>query len=256
MAMRPQELACDCCYCIVPAGDTCSHCGAALRPLASSERSSVGRRKPMNRAVVRGLGLSRPDKHPGLLPLFRSLEKWQSPKACFIACSDSKDQISLLTQAVPGDLFILRNAGNIVPSFGGQTVEEAVLEYAVCGLRIPHIVVCGHTRCGAMAALLAPKRLRPLPSVWRWIGQSEPAFRCVEARRLASDKEQLADLVRENVLLQLAQLRSYPFVATAVKARALRIHGWIYDFGKGTFVEINPRNRKVEDARKVVAAWA
>src|ERR1700733_377828 len=106
--------------------------------------------------------------------LFRQLGKGQSPGVLFITCSDSRIDPNLLTLTDPGDLFVLRNAGNLIPPAGGPTPcgELATIEYAVIALKVRDIIICGHSKCGAINALLSPKSLEPLPAVRDWLGFS------------------------------------------------------------------------------------
>ena len=113
--------------------------------------------------------------------LFERLAHGQYPEALFITCSDSRINPNLITQSEPGDLFILRNAGNIIPPSGaGQGGEGATIEFAVAGLGVQNIVICGHSHCGAIKGLLEPESLRDMPSVvaWRWWSGNFQAWRC------------------------------------------------------------------------------
>lgn len=106
--------------------------------------------------------------------LFQRLAGGQRPDALFITCSDSRIDPSLLTQTKPGELFILRNAGNIVPPYGAANGGEgATIEYAIRALGIRDIIVCGHTHCGAMQGLLQPEALEDLPAVRSWLSHAE-----------------------------------------------------------------------------------
>src|SRR5579863_8006780 len=106
--------------------------------------------------------------------LFEQLAKGQNPETLFITCSDSRIDPSLLTQSKPGDLFILRNAGNIIPPHGaGNGGEAATIELAVTALGVKDIIICGHSHCGAMHALLKPERVAALPAVASWLTHAE-----------------------------------------------------------------------------------
>src|SRR5574341_2065404 len=106
--------------------------------------------------------------------LFERLSYGQSPRALFITCSDSRIDPTLLTQTDPGELFILRNAGNMVPPYGSmQGGSTATIEYAMAVLNVPHIIVCGHTDCAVMKAVLHPEEVHDLPAVKEWVGQAE-----------------------------------------------------------------------------------
>lgn len=164
---------------------------------------------------------------------FERLASGQSPLAAFVTCSDSRVQPHLITQADPGDLFVIRNAGNIVPPFDQHSSEGAAIEYAVCALNVPHVVVCGHSGCGAMGGLLQPDALSSLSKVRHWVDLSAKALRAVEENSIRNSEERLAALVRENVLLQRTHLMTYPFITERVNQGALTIHTWVYDIRTG-----------------------
>jgi carbonic anhydrase len=167
--------------------------------------------------------------------LFSRLGKGQKPLALFITCSDSRIAPDLLTQTEPGELFILRNAGNLVPPHGGPPgAEAATIEYAVVQLRVHDIILCGHSKCGAMHGLIAPEALVKLPSVGGWLEHARallPELQSAGANLSEDDRLKLA--IEKNVLLQLEHLKTHPSVASALAARSLRLHGWVYHFEKG-----------------------
>jgi carbonic anhydrase len=157
----------------------------------------------------------------------------QLPQALFIGCSDSRVPPELLTGSGPGELFVLRHVGNIVPPFGtGEMGTGAVIEYAVLHLRVGHVVVCGHTDCGAIQALDAPLDLAREPHLARWIEHARPARTKVQASGLPEGSRHLAT-VCENVLLQLENLRSYDPVRAGERAGTLTLHGWVYHLESG-----------------------
>lgn len=167
--------------------------------------------------------------------LFLQLAEGQSPEALFITCSDSRIDPGLLTQTAPGELFICRNAGNIVPPHtnhtGGMT---ASIEFAVGALNVPHIIVCGHSGCGAMNGAMNLESLDEFPHVKEWLSFARAARLVVEEKAPgASAAEKLIMLIKENVLLQIAHLRTHPYVAARLAGGKVEIHGWYYDIGKG-----------------------
>ncbi|MEZ5999288.1 carbonic anhydrase [Hyphomonas sp.] len=174
--------------------------------------------------------------YPDKQDLFEELSKGQSPEALFIACSDSRVETAMITQTEPGELFICRNAGNIVPphteNTGGMT---ASIEYAVAVLKVPHIVVCGHTECGAMKGAMNPEGLGGLPHVAKWLGYSKAAVDVVDsiAEDDASPEDRMKMLIEQNVLLQLQHLRTHPAVAAALAKGETELHGWVYDIKTG-----------------------
>lgn len=167
--------------------------------------------------------------------LFERLSQGQSPEAMFITCSDSRIETAMITQTDPGELFICRNAGNIVPPHTTKTgATTASIEFAAAALRVPHIVVCGHTECGAMKGAMNPKDLEKLPHVKEWLGYAKAAVDIV--RELGANLDENARmrmLLEQNVILQLQHLRTHPAVATRLAVGDLRLHGWIYDIKTG-----------------------
>jgi carbonic anhydrase len=148
----------------------------------------------------------------------------------------------LLTQTEPGELFILRNAGNIVPPYGGGGGEEATIEYAVAGLKIRHIVLCGHSSCGAMHGLLEPGAVATMPSVARWLGHSKPIVSEVQqATAGLSPQNRLRLTIEKNVLLQIENLQTHPTVKAALDRGEIKLHPWVYDFATG---EVQVHNRE------------
>jgi carbonic anhydrase len=167
--------------------------------------------------------------------LFRKLATGQSPEALLITCSDSRVAPDLFVQAKPGDVFVCRNAGNIAPPYmdvnGGVT---ATIEYAVAVLNVGHIIVCGHSDCGAMKALLHPEKLQGLPSVKSWLHHAHRAE--VVVRENCPDLDEparLNALIEENVLAQLDNLRTHPSVASRLKSGSIQLHAWVYDIESG-----------------------
>lgn len=167
--------------------------------------------------------------------LFEKLSKGQSPEALFIACSDSRVETSMITQTNPGELFVCRNAGNIVPPHMTQTGGmTASIEYAVAVLEVPHIVVCGHTECGAMNGAMYPEGVRSLPHVREWLDYAKAAVDVVnELAPDGDDTERMRLLLEQNVILQLQHLKTHPSVAAKLASGKLRVHGWVYDIRTG-----------------------
>ena len=168
--------------------------------------------------------------------LFEKLSTGQSPEALFITCSDSRIETAMITQTDPGELFILRNAGNIVPPHTNQTGGvTASIEFAIGALHIPHIVICGHTECGAMKGAMNRAGLTNLPHVREWLGYSQGAVDIVEAMGADLDPDaKMRMLLEQNVILQLQHLKTHPTVAVALAQKAVQLHGWIYDIKTGS----------------------
>lgn len=175
--------------------------------------------------------------------LFETLVEGQHPLALFITCSDSRIDPTLLTQTKPGELFIQRTAGNIVPPYGSvQGGEAATIEYAVSVLNVRDIVICGHSHCGAMAGLLDPDSIEKLPAVKAYLQHAEATRRIVDENyeHLSDPTNRLTLTVEENVLVQLESLRTHPSVAAAVGRGELKLHGWVYKFETGEVFTFDP----------------
>ncbi len=186
--------------------------------------------------LLAGFARFRKEVFPQQEALFQRLKGEQNPVALFITCSDSRVVPSLFTSTDPGDIFLIRNAGNIVPAYGevhgGVT---ATIEYAMMVLKVPHIVVCGHSDCGAVNAMLHPEKLTDMPSVSDWLRHAEVARRVVNAHYgKSSEKKRVEAMTYENILCQLEHLRTHPSVAVALSEGKVQLHGWVYDIAHGT----------------------
>ena len=200
--------------------------------------------------LIQGIHEFQKDGFHPLQSLFQELAQGQKPETLFITCSDSRIDPNLLTRAKPGDLFILRNAGNIVPPHGAvKGGEAATIEFAVAVLGVKDIIICGHSHCGAMKGLLEPESLASMPAVSEWLTHAETTRRIM--RENYSHLEGTALLTattEENVLVQLEHLRTLPSVASRLLRGAIRLSGWVYiletgevfafDVNSGQFVPI------------------
>lgn len=184
--------------------------------------------------IVDGFKKFREAVFPEQQELFKKLASTQQPRAMFITCADSRVVPELITQSSPGDLFITRNVGNVVPPYGQNNggVSTAI-EYAVLALGVQHIVVCGHSDCGAMRAVLDPQALESMPTVKAWLRQSEVARTVVLENCGCLNEETLDVLIEENVIAQLEHLKTHPSVAARLASGHLFIHGWVYDIETG-----------------------
>jgi len=166
--------------------------------------------------------------------LFAKLSNSQSPEVLFITCSDSRIDPNLITQTEPGDLFVVRNAGNIVPP---HTVESdgigASIEFAVVALGVKHIIVCGHSNCGAMKGALNTSGLTALPKVRGWLNYCSEAVTIVQSRKNNFKSDELNSVTQENVLLQIRRLEQYPEISKRLTTGDIEIHGWVYEIGEG-----------------------
>ena len=185
--------------------------------------------------LVEGVLKFQQEEYPKRKELFRTLAKGQQPEALFIACSDSRVDPNLVTQTEPGELFICRNAGNIVPPHTNHTGSmTASIEFALGALQVPHIIVCGHSHCGAMKGAMKPEGLERLPHVKEWLAYVRGATLIAEEKGASlSESERLDLLIRENVVLQMVHLRSHPYVAAHLAAGKVQVHGWVYDIEHG-----------------------
>jgi carbonic anhydrase len=185
--------------------------------------------------LIQGIHQFREDHFCRLQGLFEQLAKGQNPETLFITCSDSRIDPNLLTQSRPGDLFILRNAGNIVPPHGAANGgEAATIEFAVTGIGVKDIIICGHTQCGAMKGLLQPELVASLPAVAAWLSHAETTRRIVLDNYSQLDGDRLVTAaVEENVLVQLENLRTLPSVAPRLVRGDLHLHGWVYKIETG-----------------------
>ncbi len=167
--------------------------------------------------------------------LFERLDKGQHPEVLFITCSDSRIDPNLITNTNPGDLFVLRNAGNIIPPYGAiNGGEAATIEFAVSALKVKDIIVCGHSSCGAIKGLLQPQQLEDLPAVKAWLSHAEATRRIVKENYGGLSEDQKENVaIQENVLVQIENLRTHPAVASRLSAGHLRIHAWTYKFQTG-----------------------
>ena len=174
--------------------------------------------------------------------LFDRLADGQQPDALFVTCSDSRIDPCLVTQTKPGDLFVLRNAGNIIPPYGASNGgEAAAVEFAVTGLGVKDIIVCGHSHCGAVSGLLNPEKLEKMPTVAEWLRHASATKRIVEDKCAdVSGDDLMTAAVKENVLVQLDNLRTHPSVASKLSQGELNLHAWVYTFENGRMFSYDP----------------
>lgn len=183
----------------------------------------------------------REDVFPERQALFESLAEEQRPSVLFITCSDSRVVPDLILQSEPGDLFVCRNAGNIVPPYGTMAGGvSATVEYAVAVLGVRAIVVCGHSDCGAMRALLRPQSVAELPTVRAWLEQAETARRVVKEHYPDADEDTLLRaVIEENVVAQIEHLETHPYVAARLRRGELDLYGWVYRIHTGEIVTLD-----------------
>jgi carbonic anhydrase len=173
--------------------------------------------------------------------LFRKLAKSQSPRVLFITCADSRIVPELITQTKPGDLFVERNPGNIVPVYDRHTSgESASVEYAVEALHVEHIVVCGHSDCGAIKGMLHPGKLASVPAVRRWLTYGNRSRRMLGRGTGLSEGEKLERLAECNVVVQIEHLLTHPSVKRRFSQGKLGLHGWMYHLHNGEILQFDP----------------
>ncbi|MER8044648.1 carbonic anhydrase [Streptomyces sp. NPDC094032] len=182
--------------------------------------------------LAEGVARFQRDVFPAKAELFARLATHHTPDTLFISCSDARVVPELITGTEPGDLFVIRTAGNLVPAHTpGADGVAASIEYAVAALGVRDIVVCGHSACGAMTALAQGHDLSGAPAVAAWLRHADAS----QARTAAGD---VPALVRQNVLAQLANLATHPSVARALAEHRLTLRGWVYDIGTGRVEEL------------------
>ncbi|MEO5802534.1 MAG: carbonic anhydrase [Verrucomicrobiota bacterium] len=186
--------------------------------------------------------------------LFKRLSReGQNPHTLFITCSDSRVLAELITQSQPGDLFVVKNIGNIVPPatvVGSTNSTAAAIEFAVQTLGVSDIVVCGHSQCGAMTALLDETSSKTdSPHLRKWLEIAAPVRTLVENNysHLKKDPEARAiAAAEENVLFAVENLRTYPVVAQKLEDGALRLHAWFFAIRTAELFAYDPEAKQFE----------
>ena len=202
----------------------------------------------MNR-LLEGYARFRKDVFPGMKDRFRLLQDRQQPEFLFITCADSRVLPNLITQTEPGDMFLCRTVGNVIPPQGEMPGGvSATLEYAVEVLKVKHVIICGHSDCGAVKAVLPPNRnenLKRLPLSARWLGYVEPAWRYLDAGVNREDFHALhTGMIHANVIAQVENLKTHPEVARGLAMKTLEVHGWYYDILTGAIEAYEERERR------------
>lgn len=187
---------------------------------------------------------------------FRRLSEGQKPEVLFITCSDSRVDPNLVTQSRPGELFIVRNVGNIIPPYdaaGHKNSIAAAIEFAVLDLQVKDIIVCGHSHCGAMQALYKDDRcFANMPHLREWLSLILPVKERVRTFYPDSTAEFLQRITEEeNILMQLKNIQTYPFVLEALKGGTIHLHGWYYDIASGNIYIYNPATDMFEPIEAV-----
>jgi carbonic anhydrase len=186
---------------------------------------------------------------------FEALASSQDPHTLFITCADSRIVPEMITQTGPGDLFVCRNIGNIVPAYGEMLGGvSAVVEYACLALNVTEIVVCGHSDCGAMKGLLSPESTAHMPTVTSWLRNANAARSVVNVTQPGlQGPAAVQALVEQNVRTQLGNLRTHPAVAARMADRSIDLHGWVYDIGTGTISVLDEDERALISVDEAIA---
>ncbi len=198
--------------------------------------------------IAHGVAKFQTEIFPAQREMFERLKRGQDPLGLFVTCADSRVNPNLVTQTDPGEIFIERNPGNMIPPHaefvGGVT---AGVEYAMLVLKVPVIVVCGHTDCGVMKALLDPGAVHGMPGVQQWMSHGNAARdRMLQEVPFGPREEQLQRLTEYNVLRQIENLKTHPSVNKRMRYGELEIRGWVYDIGDGSIREANPESGRFE----------
>ena len=192
--------------------------------------------------IVEGVRKFQGEVYPAQREMFEKLKGRQQPIVMFITCADSRVVPNLFTQTGPGDIFIERNPGNLVPRYsdfvGGVS---AGVEYAMLVLKVPLLVICGHTDCGVMKSLVHADQANGLPAMQEWMRHaSDAGHRVMRDHVDAPEQEKLRLITQYNVLAQIEHLKSHPSVHTRLMSREVEIRGWVYDIGDGSIWAADP----------------
>ncbi len=190
--------------------------------------------------------------------LFEELSHQQNPRILFITCSDSRINPNLLTQTQPGEIFIIRNAGNIIPPYGATNGGEgATIEYAVEHLGIREIIVCGHSDCGGMRGLLKLHGLaEEMPLVYDWLKHAEATRRVVKENYQGYEGEELLNVtIEENVITQIENLRTYPVIRAKLHGGQINLHAWVYKIETGEVFVYSSERSSIQTKREEIKRW-
>jgi len=199
--------------------------------------------------IREGVRRFRREIFPQRRELYESLAEKQKPDALFLTCGDSRIDPSLLTGTEPGQIFVERTPGNIVPNYDdtARVGVSASIEYAVAVLGVQDIIICGHSACGAMKGLLHPEQLTAIPATARWLTFAAPAVELLEkGHHMLNEEQRLDTLIQLNVLEQMAHLHTHPSVEARFQTGTLGIHGWFYEIHTGWVDAYNPATGRFE----------
>jgi len=209
------------------------------------------------RRLLDGYARFRHEVFPQWKDHFHLLAELQKPDTLFITCADSRVVPTMIFQSEPGDLFLCRTAGNIVPPYGAMPGGvSATVEYAVEVLHVEHIVVCGHSDCGAVKAKFDRRDLSGLPITAQWLGFMDAAWNYLDPACGDDPHAQYTSLIHANVVAQVEHLKTHPEVARRLEAGKLQVHGWYYDILTGAveaYDEATRNFRPLEDLAQTPA---
>jgi carbonic anhydrase len=189
--------------------------------------------------------------------MYSELAKGQSPEVLLFACSDSRVDPNLIAQSEPGEIFVVRNVGNIIPACNPhwkKSCTAAAIEFCLLMLKISEIIVCGHSDCGALKALYQdPKELDAAPNLKDWLESAKPVKEVLDRNNSEpSFKSRLEMTAKEHILMQIENLKTYPLVAKALSEERLTLHGWYYDIGTGA---VHVFNRESNEFKKIPSTY-
>ncbi len=180
--------------------------------------------------------------------LYQGLKHGQDPKTLLVICSDSRILPEALLQYKPGEVFVVRNAGNIVPAEPNESGANATIEYALTALDIDNIIICGHTHCGAVTGILNPEAIQDMPTVKAWLSHGPKADQFIDIPEVEDGSEpRLRKAIEANVLLQLEHIQTHEAYKTLCKKKEVMLHGWVYDFESGSVLSYNEDTDKFEN---------
>jgi carbonic anhydrase len=182
---------------------------------------------------------------------FSTLANGQNPDTLFIACCDSRVVPNTFASSDPGDLFVVRNIGNLIPPCPHHAPEgddtnasvAAAIEFSIRQLNVSDVVICGHSDCGAMRALLEPGLTKELPAVTRWLRHGIPAH----TRFLKEPPNHLSplnQLSQVNVIQQIEHMKTYPLVKERMAQQKIRLHGWWFDLATADVHYYNAESKR------------
>ena len=192
--------------------------------------------------IVQGVKKFQTEVYPAHRQMFENLKSKQQPLAMFVTCADSRVVPHLFTQTGPGDIFNDRNPGNLIPRYGEFVGGvSSGIEYGMLVLKVPLVIICGHTDCGVMKSLLHSEQVHDLPAVQEWMRHaSEARHRVMRDHSAATEAEKLRLITEYNVLAQIEHLKSHPSVQSRVTRGEVDIRGWVYDIGDGSIWAADP----------------